>query len=338
MQNNYDYDSLMKKSVKADALKSRIGMLYALFSAPALGIALGLLGTLSGNEPFSSQIPAGGLAAAVFLQYPFALVAMTLFAFISGTYRDIFSIFNSKISWWTLFAGVGGFLGDVSFTTASILLGSSLSGPIAMLYCLVTAFLSTRLLKENTKRKSTIIALILIAVGMIIVMNGGQAIAPSTGIYFIIGVVVMIFGSCLWGMESLVLAAGSDLIRSETFLWFRLSLAFAVAAILFYIGFPEARPMLGEVYSDPKMIAFGAIIGFAWIIWLLLGYYYGVAYAGGTRGVAINIIGFFFISIFSMTVYGGSFSGIVVVGAVVICFGSALMILEPSDVLSKRRE
>lgn len=104
------------------------------------------------------------------------------------------------------------------------------------------------------------------------------------------------------------------------------------------IAFPASRPMLAETYSDPRLLAYGAVIGFGWAIWVIMGYYIGIAYAGGVRGgVIAGTFGFFFISFFSMTVYGTPFSWIVLIGSVILFIGAALIITEPKEILANKR-
>lgn len=102
--------------------------------------------------------------------------------------------------------------------------------------------------------------------------------------------------------------------------------------------FPVARTMAGRVWSDPKLITFGAVIGFGWAIWMIMGYYIGIAYAGAVRGgVLAGTFGFFFIAFFSITVYGVPFSSAVIIGSVVMFVGAALIVSEPKGYLARKR-
>ncbi|MCL6632282.1 MAG: DMT family transporter [Alicyclobacillus herbarius] len=333
-----DVSRLRSRALGHDALKTRLGMLYALLAGPALGIALGLLGTLVGKAPFNHQYPTGALAIVVLLQYPFGLLAITIFVVITGAWRDVLSIFHSRISWWTLFVGVGGFVGDLCYACSAVLIGSALAGPIGGLFGVVGALIVAALYKENIKRWSTAIGLLCVAAGIWLVLSGGKLVSPTHGVYELVGVLIMIFGTLTWGFENFAIAAGTDLMRAESFIWWRAALAYLIGFLLMILCFPASRAMTVQVYTDPRMLAYGAVIGFGWAIWIIMGYYIGIAYAGGVRGgVMAGTFGFFFISFLSMTVYGAPFSWIIILGCLVLFVGAVLIITEPKEVLAKKR-
>ncbi|WAH39356.1 hypothetical protein [Alicyclobacillus dauci] len=333
-----DATTITRRLTKMNSTKTRIGMLYALLAGPALGLALGLLGTLVGKAPFNSQYPTGAFAIVVLLQYPFGLLAVTVFLIISGAWRDFTSIFKSRISWWVLFVGVGGFVGDLCYACSAVLIGGALAGPIGGLFGVVGAVIVSALYKESIKRWSTLVGVIAIGVGVWLALSGGKLVSPTHGVYALVGVLIMVAGTLNWGFENFAIAAGSDLMRAESFIWWRAFIALVLGFILMIIAFPASRPMLVETYSDPRLLAYGAVIGIGWAIWVIMGYYIGIAYAGGVRGgVIAGTFGFFFISFFSMTVYGTPFSWIVLIGSVILFIGAALIITEPKEILSNKR-
>ena len=121
---------LLDSSMKADSSKTRMGMIYAILAGPALGLALGLLGLMVGKAPFNLEYPTGGWAIVEVFQIPFALLAFVVFALCIGNWREIGRIWTSRIAWWTLFTGTGGFLGDICYACSVVLIGGAVAGPI----------------------------------------------------------------------------------------------------------------------------------------------------------------------------------------------------------------
>ena len=104
---------LLDASTTADSSKTRMGMLYAVLAGPALGLSLGLLGVLVGQQPFNMEYPTGGWAIVSLLQIPFGLLAFMVFAVCMGNWRDILRVWTSKMAFWNIFIGTTGFLGDI---------------------------------------------------------------------------------------------------------------------------------------------------------------------------------------------------------------------------------
>jgi hypothetical protein len=96
--------------------------------------------------------------------------------------------------------------------------------------------------------------------------------------------------------------------------------------------------MAGQVWTDPRLITYGAVISFGWAIWIIMGYYIGISYAGGVRGgVLAGTFGFFFIGFFSITVYGVPFSPAIIIGSAVMFAGAAFIVSEPGAYLARKR-
>jgi drug/metabolite transporter (DMT)-like permease len=329
---------LLDSSMKADSSKTRMGMIYAILAGPALGLALGLLGLMVGKAPFNLEYPTGGWAIVEVFQIPFALLAFVVFALCIGNWREIGRIWTSRIAWWTLFTGTGGFLGDICYACSVVLIGGAVAGPIGGLYGLVGAVIVSSLYKENIKRWSTLVGLVLTSIGIWIVLGGASLVSPTHGIYMLVGVLIIIGATLTWGMENFSIAAGTDLMAPETVLFYRLLFTLVIGSILLYVLFPVSRHMAALAFADPKLVTFGAVIGFSWIIWMLMGYYMGIAYAGGVRGgVLAGTFGFFFIAFFSMTIYNVPFSYTVIFGSILLFAGAALFVTEPKELLASKR-
>jgi drug/metabolite transporter (DMT)-like permease len=327
-----------ERSRRAEAKKTRIGMVYALLAGPALGLALGLLGVLVAQPPFNREYPTGAFAIVALLQVPFGVLGIAIFLAVSGTWREAYRLLGHRISWWTLFVAVGGMFGDLSYAVAATLIGGALAGPIGGLYGLVGALVTAALYRERLGRWSTLAGLVLLAGGVALVLTGGKVVSPTHGIYMWVGIAVMVGGTLTWGIENFAIGAGTDLMPAEGFLWWRIFLDGIIAAVLLFVLFPEARGMAGDVYGDERMLAFGAVIGLAWTVWILMGYYLAIAYAGAVRGgLLAGTFGFFFIGLFSTTVYGQPFSWAIIIGSAVMFVGGALIVTEPSSYLARKR-
>ena len=221
-----------ERSRAADGRKTRMGMIYAILAGPALGLSLGLVAALVDQPPFSAQQPTGAFAVVALLQAPFGLLGITVFALVTGAWRDAVRLVGHPVSWWTLFVGVGGFVGDLCYAVAAALIGGGLAGPIGGLYGVVGAVISAVLYREKMFRFSTVLGLLGLAAGLWIVLSGGQLTSPTHGVYMLVGVGVIVLAVLAWGFENFAIAAGTDLMPAEGFLWWRASLEFLIANAL----------------------------------------------------------------------------------------------------------
>jgi drug/metabolite transporter (DMT)-like permease len=313
-------------------------MIYAILAAPALGLAFGLLSVVVGKPPFTEQAPTGGFAIVALLQVPFGVAAILIFNIISGTWRDPVRLLGHPVSWWSLFVAVGGFVGDLCYAIAAGLIGGALGGAIGGLAGVVGAVISAILYREKILRWSTLVGLACLAIGVYLAVSGGSVSAPTHGIYLAVGLGVMCIAVLTWGFETFAISAGTDLLPAEGFLWWRVFLELILANGLMFLLFPQARHMAGEVWTDPRLLAFGAVIGLGWAIWMIMGYYIGVSYAGAVRGgVLTNTLAFFFIAFFSLTVYGEKFSLAVIIGTILTAIGAFFIVSEPIKYIARRR-
>ncbi|MGH3628892.1 MAG: hypothetical protein ACRDRL_15835 [Sciscionella sp.] len=330
--------SLAERSRIADGKKTRMGMIYAILAGPALGLALGLLSTLVSKPPFNLQQPTGAFAIVALLQVPFGVLGIAVFLAVGGTWRDTSRLFGHRISWWNLFVAVGGFVGDLCYAVSAALIGGALAGPIGGLFGVVGAVVTGVLYREKILRWSTLLGLVGLGVGIWVVLSGGKVVSPTHGVYELVGILIVVGAVLTWGFENFAIAAGTDLMPAEGFIWWRAFLELIIANVLLFALFPIARVMASKVWTDPRLITYGAVIGFGWAIWLIMGYYIGIAYAGGVRGgVLAGTFGFFFIGFFSITVYGVPFSLAIVFGSVIMFVGAAFIVSEPGGYLARKR-
>jgi drug/metabolite transporter (DMT)-like permease len=329
---------LVERSRLADGKKTRMGMIYAVLAAPALGLGFGLLSAIVVQPPFTLEPLTGALTLIAVLQVPFGVAAIGLFLLITGTWRDVGRVLGHRVSWWNLFVAAGGFVGDLCYAAASGLIGGALAGSIGGLAGVVGAVIAAALYRERIMRASTLIGLAALGVGIFLAVSGGEVGAPTHGIYFAVGLLI-IFGAVLtWGFESFAISAGTDLMPAEGFLWWRAFAELVIAAVVLFTLFPAGREIAGQVWSDPSLVAIGAVIGLGWAIWMIMGYYIGISYAGAVRGgVLTNTLAFFFIAFFSLTVYGAPFSAIVIVGTVITLVGALFIVTEPKSYIARRR-
>ncbi|MCE0764163.1 DMT family transporter [Pseudonocardia kujensis] len=334
----HDQAALAERSRLADGKKTRMGMIYAILAAPALGLAFGLLGSIVTSPPFDSAPPTGALVVVATMQVPFGVLAIALFLLITGTWRDTVRVLGHRVSWWNLFVAVGGFVGDLCFAAASGLIGGALAGSIGGLAGVVGAIIAALLYRERILRASTLIGLAGLGVGIWLAVSGGELSAPTHGVYFAVGLLIIVGAVLTWGFESFAISAGTDLMPPESFLWWRAFLELVIAVVLLLALFPEGRRITAEAWSEPRLVAIGSVIGLGWAIWMIMGYYIGIAYAGAVRGgVLTNTLAFFFISFFSLTVYGAPFNAFVVIGSGITIVGTLFIVTEPKGHLANLR-
>jgi drug/metabolite transporter (DMT)-like permease len=329
---------LAERSRLADGKKTRMGMIYAVLAAPALGLAFGLLSSIVTAPPFNLEAPTGAFALVAVLQVPFGVFAIGVFLAVSGTWRDAVRVLGHRVSWWNLFVAVGGFVGDLCFAAASGLIGGALAGSIGGLAGVVGAVIGAALYRERILRPTTLLGLAALAVGIWLAVSGGSISAPTQGVYFAVGLLIIVVAVLTWGFESFAISAGTDLMPAEGFLWWRAFLELLLANTLLFLLFPTGRHIAYLAWSDPRLVAIGAVIGFGWAIWMIMGFYIGISYAGAVRGgVLTNTLAFFFIAFFSLTVYGAPFSVIVIVGSIATVIGAMLIVTEPKSYLARQR-
>ncbi|WP_134729092.1 DMT family transporter [Amycolatopsis nivea] len=330
--------ALAERSRLADGKKTRMGMIYAILAAPALGLAFGLLGSIVSAPPFDRQQPTGAFVLVAALQVPFGVLAIAIFLLVTGTWRDAARILGHRVSWWNLFVAVGGFVGDLCFAAASGLIGGALAGSIGGLAGVVGAIIAAVLYRERILRASTLVGLAALASGIWLAVSGGELGAPTHGWYFVVGLLIIVAAVLTWGFESFAITAGTDLMPPESFLWWRAFLELLIADILLAALFPEGRHIAAAAWSQPRLVAIGAVIGLGWAIWMIMGYYIGISYAGAVRGgVLTNTLAFFFIAFFSLTVYGAPFSTYVIVGSAITIVGTLFIVTEPKAHLTRLR-
>lgn len=322
----------------ADSKKARVGMIYAIAAAPAFGLALGLLSQLVVQPPFVGEAPTGAFAIVALLEIPFLLLGVTVYLVVSGTWRDIVRVLGRRVSWWAVFVGGCGLLGDLCNATAAGLIGGALGGSVGGLTGVVGALLASVLYREKIMRWSTLLGLATMTVGIVLALSGGSVSAPTSGVYLVVGVLVMVGALLGWGFETFAISAGSDVLPPEGFLWWRVLVELLLANLLLFALFPQSRAIATAVWSDPRLISYGVVIGFGLAIWVTMGYFLGVSYAGAVRGgVLTNTLAFYCLSVMSLTVYGQPFSTAIIVGGVIMAVGTFLIVTEPSKHIAKLR-
>ena len=94
---------------------------------------------------------------------------------------------------------------------------------------------------EKILRPSTLAGMVGLGVGVFVVLSGGKVVSPTHGVYELVGVLVVV-GACLnWGFENFAIAAGTDLMPAEGFLFWRVSLELVLANALMFAVLP-GRP------------------------------------------------------------------------------------------------
>jgi len=266
------------------------------------------------------------------------VLGIGVFLVVSGTWRDAYRLMGHPVSWWNLFVSVGGFVGDLCYAVSAALIGGALAGPIGGLFGVVGAIITSILYREKILRASTLAGLVGLGIGIWVVLSGGKVVSPTHGIYEVVGIIVILVALLTWGFENFAITAGTDLMPAEGFIWWRAFLELIIANALMFAFFPVARTMAARVWADPRLITYGAVIGFGWAIWIIMGYYIGISYAGGVRGgVLAGTFGFFFIGFFSITVYGVPFSPAIIIGSAVMFAGAAFIVSEPGAYLARKR-
>lgn len=332
-------ESLEKIKMLQESRKVRIGMVYAALGAPMLGVAFGFAGSAGTLAPFNMAFPTGSMAFQ-FFEYMFGLLAIFIYSFMVGSAKDNFRIFKSKISWYGVFTAMTGMIGDFLFFSASAIVGGAIAGPLAALFGFWGAVITSLVYREKILQKWTIVGVIFIVAG-IWVASGGMSIAAPEGVsgtIVLIGAAMGLLSAIMYGVENFAIAAGSDMIPEESTLFWRAGWALVALIILNFTIMPKFTDIASVMFQEPMWWAYAAVTGGAWGVYMIVALYIGINTAGTVGGGLLASTGFVWTTLLSMTVYGGTWSTSLLIGSLIMFAGISVMLLRPSNSISKLRE
>lgn len=341
-----DNTGYIKEKEKMDAImqnqkarKVRIGMVYAGFGAPMLGIAFGFAGMAGGLKPFSNAFPTGSLCFQMF-EMLFGLLAIFIYSCTIGSVKEHFRVFRSKIACWGVFTAMTGMIGDFLYFAASAIVGGSIAGPLAATFGFWGAVITAIVWREKLLTKWTIIGVVFILIG-VWVASGGLTMAAPAGVSnttVIIGAIMGLLAAIIYGAENFAICAGSDFMPEETTLFWRAGWAIIGSLCINFFIMPQFSSIASEMISNPMWYAYGGITGGAWGVYMITSYYIGINTAGTSGGGVLSATGFVWATLLSMFVYNSTFSPMILIGTLVMFVGIAIMLVRPEKVVATLRE
>jgi len=322
-----------------ESRKVRIGMTYAALGAPLLGIAFGFAGLAGDIYPFNMAFPTGSMTFQ-FFELMFGVLTVFLYSFVTGTAKDNIRVLRARISWYGVFMAMTGLIADFLFFSSSAIVGGAIAGPLAGLFGFWGAVFTSLIYREKMMQKWTLIGCVFIAIG-IWVASGGMALAAPEGVSNItiaIGAGMGLLAAIIYGIENFAIAAGSDLMPEESSLFWRAGWAVVGAVILNFLIMPQFTDIATIMLKDPMWWAFAAVTGGAWGVFMIVALYMGINTAGTVGGGILASTGFVWATILSMTVYGGNeWSTSIFIGTIILFIGISIMLLRPSNLITKLR-
>lgn len=321
-----------------EARKVRIGMVYAAFGAPMLGVAFGFAGLAGSQYPFDMAFPTGPITFQ-FFELMFGVLTVFIYSLVVGTAKDNFRVLRAKISWYGVFMAMTGLIGDFLFFSSSAIVGGAIAGPLAGLFGFWGAVVTSIVYREKILQKWTLLGVIFIAIG-VWVASGGMSLAAPEGVSttaIIIGALMGLVSAIIYGIESFAIAAGSDMMPEESSLFWRAGWALVGAIILNFAIMPQFTDIASVMFKDPMWWAFAAVTGGAWGIYMIVALYMGINTAGTVGGGILASTGFVWTTLLSMTIYGGNWSTSLMIGTLILFLGIGIMLLRPSELITKLR-
>jgi drug/metabolite transporter (DMT)-like permease len=329
---------LEKLKIEQESRKVRIGMVYAALGAPMLGVAFGFGGKVGALPPFNLAYPTGSMAFQLF-EYMFGLLAIFVYSFVVGTAKDNFRILKSKISWYGVFTAMTGMIGDFLFFSSAAIVGGAIAGPLAGLFGFWGAVVTSLIYREKILQRWTLIGVVFLVIGLWIA-SGGIGIAAPQGVSMgaiLIGSLMGLLASIMYGIENFAIAAGSDMIPEESTLFWRAGWALVGLVIINFTIMPKFTQIGSDMFSNPMWWAYAAVTGGAWGLYMIVSLYMGINRAGAVGGGLLASTGFVWATFLSMTVYGGHWSTSLMIGSLIMFVGIAVMMLRPSKLIAKLR-
>lgn len=301
------------------------------------GVGYGLCGVITGlavaMAPFTggASIYAGALAGAA-LHEGFAGLLLFLYNLFNGKWREYGRTLVTKPGMLICLAGIlGGPMGFGFVLVGIKLAGSSYAMPISALFPVIGAIMAVFILKEKTNVRTWGGLLFCIAGAVIIGYTPPEGSSP----YFHIGILFAVLAALSWGIEGVLAAFGMDMVDPDIAIGLRLivSLITYLIVVLPLVG---GLAILWEAFSAPVSFGYLALAGLFEAI-SLLSWYKALNMTGVGRGNALYIT----YALWGV-LFGWLFSHIpitpqLIVGAVLIIFGTILSAGNPKELLNLRK-
>lgn len=311
------------------------GIRSGLFAGATWGLEGVLMGMVFGLAPFNSNMNlfAAPLAGAC-LHDGFATLWLFVHNLIQGKWRDYMRTLKTKPGKMILAAAVlGGPVGMSGNLLAIYYSGASYTAAITSSYPAIGAVLGVFFLKERISARVWT-GIILAVVGSVVV-----GFVPPEGPgypHFYLGIGFAAFAAVGWALEGVISTYGMDLVDSDIAIGIREAASFLIytIAVLPFFGLEGYRIIYESIITKSGWYVAGiAIVGGA----SFLSWYRSMNMTGVSRAMGLNVT----FAIWSV-IFGGLINHLkitpnLILGALIIFFGTILTIGNPKDMANLRK-
>lgn len=320
-------------TLKRDLGYAKKGIAYSLISGVTWGMDALLLGYVMTQYPFNDT-------KATLIVAP--LVGACIHTGLSSFFTIIYNLFTGKIKEFTrcLFSKMGIFIIISAICSGPLamsgyLLGINMAGAsytavITSTYPAIGAALAVIFLKEKLNRR-TLVGILLCVVGAI--AAGYASPTDTSHPEFYLGIIFAVVAALGWGLEGVFGAYAMDVVDPEIAISVRQTVSF-VMYLIFVIPFIHGFGMLFEAFTAPSMLVFaltGIVCSISYITW-----YFGLSMTGVGRAMALNITYSIWVIVLDWIINGTIASPNLIMGCLIIVFGSILVSGNPKEMISLR--
>ena len=316
-----------------DLKYAKKGIAYSLISGVTWGVDALLLGYVMTQYPFNDT-------KVDLIVAP--LVGACIHTGLSSLFTILYNLFTGKIKEFArcLFSKMGIFIMISAICSGPLamsgyLLGINMAGAsytavITSTYPAIGAALAVVFLKEKLNKR-TLIGILLCVVGAI---AAGYA-SPTGTLHpeFYLGIIFAVVAALGWGLEGVFGAYAMDVVDPEIAISVRQTLSF-VMYLIFVIPFIHGFDMLFEAFTAPSMLVFalaGIVCSVSYVTW-----YFGLSMTGVGRAMALNITYSIWVILLDWMINGTVASPNLIIGCLVIVFGSILVSGNPKEMIKLR--
>ena len=320
-------------TLERDLKYAKKGIAYSLISGVTWGIDALLLGYVMTQYPFNDTkvdlIVAPLVGACIHTGLSsFLTILYNLF---TGKIKEFARCLFSKMGIFIMISAIcSGPLAMSGYLLGINMAGASYTAVITSTYPAIGAALAVIFLKEKLNKR-TLMGILLCVVGAI-----GAGYASPTGTVhpdFYLGIIFAVVAALGWGLEGVFGAYAMDVVDPEIAISVRQTLSF-VMYLIFVIPFIHGFDMLFEAFTAPSMLVFalaGIICSVSYVTW-----YFGLSMTGVGRAMALNITYSIWVIILDWMINGTMASPNLIIGCLVIVFGSILVSGNPKEMIKLR--
>lgn len=329
MRNGLTAEQVQTKQQYSHAVK---GLFFGVISGATWGLDGVILGIALAMAPFTdgASLYAGALAGAC-MHDGLAGFWLCLLNIFTGKWREYVRTIKTKPGLIVMLAALfGGPIAMSGYLVGINLAGATYSLSITAMYPAVGAILAVFILKEKITVRVWIGILTCIA-GAVIV---GWVPPDSTAYpHFYLGLALSLLATFGWGMEGVLSTFGMDMVDPDIAIGIREATSFFVYLVVI-LPIAAGLAIFWDAFSG-NVLMYMAIAGLAGGISYLM-WYRALNTTGVGRAMALNVTYALWAIVFGYFMTDLELTANLVVGALVITFGTILVVANPKELFNLR--